>query len=209
MATPQRNFPIPPLGDDPKVAAEVGAHARFGWIWILVAIFFIAAIWFGVLGWGAYGGWWGGHKVNPRLAPPQSESTAQPATNEQPASATSAAVLGGSGAQVLASADKAALVGQSFDISNVQVQGKSGNGAFWIGAKNTPPMLVVLIRGQRNPAYASIQRGIRVNITGVVERAPSTAGARRMWFLSNAEATRLQQEGAYVQAAEVQAAGRH
>ena len=205
MATPQRNFPNPPLGDDPKVAGDVGARARFGWIWILVVILFALAIWFGVFGWGAYGGWWGGHKVvNPPLAQPQSENNAQQALNGQPAPATSAAVLSGSGAQVLASANKAALVGQSFDISNVQVQEKSGNRAFWIGANNTAPMLVVLNRGASNAAYARIHRGIRVNITGVVERAPSTAQARRLWSLSNADANRLQQEGAYVQAAEVQ-----
>ncbi|HEX5234834.1 MAG TPA: hypothetical protein VFW25_05830 [Silvibacterium sp.] len=208
MATPQRNFPNPPLRDDSKVADEVGARARYGWVWIVIVILFVLAIWFGVFGWGAYGGWWGGHKVNPPLAQPQSVNNGQPAANEQPAPATSAAVLGGSGVQALTSTDKAGLVGQSFDISNVQVQQKSRNGAFWIGANKTAPMLVVLNRGARNSTWASIAPSNRVNITGVIERAPSAAQARRLWSLNNAQTNRLEQEGAYVQAAEVQV-GRH
>lgn len=205
MATPQRNFPDPPLGDDNKVAEEVGARVRYGWIWVVVVILFALAIWFGVFGWGAYGGWWGGHRVRTApIAAPESTNNGQPAVNPQPASATSAAVLSGSGVQVLASTDKGSLVGQPFDINNVPVQQKSANGAFWIGASSGEPMLVVLNGGAGNPNWAGLSRGIRVNITGVVERPPSPEQATRLWSLSNIDANRLEQQGAYIQAALVQ-----
>ena len=83
MAT-QRNFPNPPLRDDNKVAEEVGARVRYGWVWVVVVILFALAIWFGVFGWGAYGGWWGGHRVNTTpLTQPPSASDGPPSTRAQ------------------------------------------------------------------------------------------------------------------------------
>jgi hypothetical protein len=208
MATPQRNFPNPPLGDDNKVANEVGARARFGWVWIAVIIIAILVVWFGGFGWGTYGGWWwGGNRPQAPLAQPASVNNAQPPNAEQPAPGTSAAVVSGSGAQILASpsTNRQALVGQSFNIRNVPVQSKASNGAFWIAANNNAPMLVALNGGATNPMSADIAPGVRVNITGTVARAPSAAQAKRLWALSDNDVNRLEQQGAYVQATQVQA----
>lgn len=210
MATPQRNFPDPPrnpapLADDRKVATEVGARVRFGWIWLAVAIVAILIVWFGGFGWGTYGGWWwGSNHHQPALTQPQSVNNGQPASAEQPAPATAAAVLSGSGVQVLASNSRQALVGQAFDIRNVQVQSKTSDGAFWIAANNGAPMLVALNGGAANPINADIAAGVRVNITGTVARAPSAAQAKRLWALGNDDTNRLERQGAYVQASQVQ-----
>jgi hypothetical protein len=66
-------------------------------------------------------------------------------------------------------------------------------------------MLVALNGGATNPMNADIAPGVRVNITGTVARAPSAAQAKRMWALSDNDAKQLEQQGAYVQATQVQA----
>jgi hypothetical protein len=201
-------MPNPPLKDDNKIANEVGARVRFGWVWIAVIIIAILVVWFGGFGWGTYGGWWWGSNRHPApLAQPESGNNGQPPNAEQPAPGTAPAVVTGSGAQILASTstNRQALVGQPFDIRNVPVQSKPSNGAFWIAANKSAPMLVAINGGPTNPMNADIAPGVRVNITGTVARAPSAAQAKRLWALSDHDANRLEQQGAYVQATQVQA----
>lgn len=214
MAT-QRNIPDPnpnpepPLRDDRQVAKDVGARVTFGWGWIILAIIIILVVWFGGFGWGTYGGWWWGH--HPTVVQPASGSNGQipaanaglPANNGVPAAEGNNAALGGDGVQILTSQNKQALVGQPFNIGNVPVEEKDGPRALWIGANNITPMLVVL-SGPAVNASANIASGTRISVTGVVERAPSAAQAKRLWSLSDDGARRLEQEGAYVQATQVQ-----
>lgn len=208
MATPQRDFPNgpqkntpAPLGDDNKVARDVGARVGFGWMWIALAIIIILVVWFGGFGWGTYGGWWWGNHARAPLAAPPAVVTGEPVTATQPAPANSAAVISGSGLQILASTNRQAMVGQRFVITNAPVQQKSGNRAFWISAANSAPMLVVLANG----ANGNVQQGVRVNITGEVERAPTAAQAKHLWSLTDAQANQLEQQGAYVVATAVKA----
>ena len=56
MAVPHTRDPNVPLKDlaDGELAKASGARMKYGaaWIWILVALFFVALIWFSVSGWG-------------------------------------------------------------------------------------------------------------------------------------------------------------
>lgn len=200
MASPDPNKP---LGDRDRVEREVGARVGYGWIWIWIAIIIILVIWFGGFGWGGYGGWWWGRHPQTSVAQPNPANgqNAGLATNGQPTNGA----LGGGGVQILTSANKQAFVGKRFSISDVPVQQTNGNQAFWIGANNISPMLVVF-EGNNNTSNAGIQQGARVNVTGMVARAPSAANAKRMWKLSEEDANRLEQQGAYVQASRVEAA---
>lgn len=193
MASP--NDPNKPLGDRRKVEREVGGTMRWGWIWIVIAIIILLVVWFGGFGWGTYGGWWGS-RSRQRLHTPA--STVPPAmASQQPGNNTA---VGGNGVQILASANKGALVGQPFDIRDVPITEKDGNNALWIAANNMEPMLVVLVGNEATQAVAGVAQGSRVNLTGTVERAPSAQIARKQWSLSADGTKRLEQEGAYVQA---------
>jgi hypothetical protein len=110
-------------------------------------------------------------------------------------------VIGGSGLDILKSTNRQALAGRPFDITNVPVQEKSSGRAFWIGANGAAPMLVVLPTGANTP----ISQGIRVNVYGTVEHAPAANVAQRLWSLSSGDANRLEQDGVYVQATQIQA----
>jgi hypothetical protein len=193
--------PNQPLGDRERVARETGARVGFGWIWIWIVIIIILVIWFGGFGWGGYGGWWWGSRTHTAVLP---HNETGGIGNAQPAPAGNNAALGGGGVQILTATNKQLFVNQGFDIRNVPVQQTNNNQAFWIGANNSDTMLVVLTGNQNNAANANIQQGQRVNVTGTIERAPSAAEAKRLWSLSDNDVNRLEQQGAYVQATQVQ-----
>lgn len=198
--------PNKPLGDRDRVEREVGAGVRYGWIWIWIAIIIILVIWFGGFGWGGYGGWWWGNRPQRALVQPNPANgqNAGLATNGQPGGNNMA--LGGAGVQILTAANKQAFVGKPFGIRNVPVQDTNSNNkrVFWIGANNIPPMLVVLEGNNDTTTNTNIQQGERVNVSGTVARAPSAADAKNMWKLSDDQAKRLEQQGAYIQATEVE-----
>lgn len=195
------NDPNKPLGDRERVARETGARVGYGWIWIWIVIIIILVIWFGGFGWGGYGGWWWGSRPHTAVVP--HEETGGIGT-AQPAPAGNAAALGGSGVQILTAANKQPFINHAFNIRNVPVQQTNSNHAFWIGANNNDTMLVVLTGNQNSAANANLQQGQRVNVTGTVARAPSADNAKRMWSLSDDDAKRLEQQGAYIQATQVQ-----
>ncbi|HET8637294.1 MAG TPA: hypothetical protein VFL96_10625 [Acidobacteriaceae bacterium] len=196
--------PNRPLGDRDRVEREVGARVGYGWIWIWIAIIIILVIWFGGFGWGGYGGWWWGHRPRTALVGPN-QANGGPAINGQPAPGGSPAAVTGSGVQILTSANKQPFVGQPFVINNVPVQNAANDRAFWIGANDNDTMLVVLTGNQNNARNSNAQKGVRVNISGTVERAPSAEQAKRMWSLSDDDAKKLEQQGVFVQATQVEA----
>jgi len=194
--------PNRPLGDRDRVEREVGARVGYGWIWILIAII-ILVIWFGGFGWGGYGGWWWGSR--PHAAVVGTAPNSSLPNNGQPAPAGSPAAVTGSGAQILTAANKQPFVSQPFVIKNVPVQKTANDHAFWIGANNNDTMLMVLTGNQSNAGNSNVQNGVRVNISGTVERAPSAQQAKRMWSLSDDDAKKLEQQGVFVQATQVEA----
>ena len=193
MALPQRRDPYEERRELQEIERRRIEEERTGgwwwswwWIWLLIIF---AAIWFAGWGWGGYGGWWWGA--------PRTTVVAQPAGQ-----------LSGPGVAVLNATNKTAYVGQSFQIRDVPVQSKASNQALWIGMNNTSPMLVVLTGAGNTAANANIGQGNRIDVTGTVEKAPTAGNVNKSWGLDNNGVKRLEQEGAYVQATQVQKVGR-
>jgi hypothetical protein len=162
----------------PLTTARIGDRwTRLWWVW-LVAI--IAILW--VFGWGWFGsgtgGWWG-------------------------STHTSKTAIAGSGTAVLNSGNRESFVGSQVRVTNVTVENKVNDYAYWITTPNSQPMLVVTSLQQL--PNGPINKGERVNVTGVVQKAPSEAEAQQKWGLSADDAKRVEQQGAYVLASEVQA----
>jgi hypothetical protein len=173
----------------------------YGWIWIWISIIIILVIWFGGFGWGGYGGWWWGNHPHAAAVGPAPSSGL--ANNGQPAPANGPAAVTGSGVQILTAPNKQPFVSQPFVINNVPVRKPANDRAFWIGANDSDTMLVVLTGNQNNAGNPNVQNGVRVNISGTVERAPSAEQAKRMWSLSDEDAKKLEQQGVFVQTAQV------
>lgn len=230
MASPRRNDPNfnrSTLENLPEVERQVGTGRPFSWAWLWIPVA-IAAFWFVGWGWGPYGGWWWGHGAESATQSANATAPAPPANGAQPASGALAggtnpashgssaaaqepapaappAAVSGTGVAVLDAPNKGSFAGQSFQIQNVPVQKQASARAVWIGtnnARNAGPTLLVLPQGAKE-----VQQGDRLNATGKVVKAPSAARAEQEWSLSSADAHRLEQEGAYVQATAVQGRG--
>lgn len=199
MASPQ----YPPPGDDRskskserlrverRIEEPVVRRRYYGfgwfWLWIWVWIIIILIVWFGGWGWGSYGGWWWGNRGRAGIVQPVNQIT-------------------GSGVAVLSATNKQPFIGKQFQIRNVPVQQKSTDQAIWISMSNGTPMLVVLTGNQNTTANANISGGSRVDVTGTVQKPPPAQQAKSQWSLSDEQTNRLEQQGAYIQARQVQAA---
>lgn len=176
-----RSAPTPP-------ARRVVRRARFVW-WVIFWVgILILALWWAIWGWAGTGGWWWAGRA-------RSTTTYTPQTTGRPA-------MTGPGVAVLEAADKHPFAGKYFQASDVPIQGVAGQNAIWIGPDNAQPMLVIL---SGNASEAGIAKGGLIDVTGTVENAPPLAQARQQWSLSGADAARLEQQGAYIQARQVYA----
>jgi hypothetical protein len=212
MAEPERrdiNQPpthVDDLGDQRVVERET----RGGWRWWWVVPVIIAlAVWWAGWGWGGTGGWWWGRvqSENTRIPAKAGATTAETLANagaQQPSTSASADKGGpetsmtGPGVPILAAADKQAFIGKSFSADRVPVNEKVSDHAMWIGGAH--PMLAV-VAGNGNEK--AVDTGKIVVAAGTVKKAPPARQARREWSLSNQDATRLEQEGAYIQISEL------
>lgn len=193
-ASPQNPDPrnrdnVHPIGEPRRVDREVGGGVRFGWawiwVWLLILAFIIAIVWFGGWGWAGHGGWWWSNH-NARVIQ-------QPVAN-----------VNGSGVAVLNATNKQPFIGSSFTVRSVPVQTVINDHAVWIGENDGASMLVVLTGANNTVTNANIAQGDRINVVGTVQKAPAAAQAARQWSLTNDDANRLEQQGAYIQATEVQ-----
>jgi hypothetical protein len=165
-------------------AEERAGWGWFGWwwLWIIVLIFII---WFGGWGWWGYGGWWGwggraGYAARYQGVVPDS-------------------------LVVLTSPDKQSYIGRQIALNNVQVQGTAGQRGYWIGPNGNRRLLVV----GGNTGAVKLQAGQLVSVNGTVERAPTAQQAQAEWGISSDEAARLEKDGVYIQAGQLQASNRH
>ncbi len=189
---PQRirdNRDTEPLRDTRDVDREVGGGMRYGWtwiwVWLLILAFIVAIVWFGGWGWAGYGGWWWGDR------------------NAQVTQSAAVNMMNGSGVAVLNATNKQPFIGHPFNVSDVPVQTVANDHAVWVGANGATPMLVVLTGNNNTTANANISEGSRININGTLEKAPPAAQAKQQWSLSDDDANRLEQQGAYINATEV------
>ena len=166
-----------------RLAGGSAAGWWFTWWWIWL-LFLVAIVWFGGWGWGGYGGWWWGR---PR--------------------AVAVYRVSGPGIAVLNATDKQPYVGQQFQVENVPVQKRVTNEVLWVGTNNSAPILLVLTGPGNSAANAGIRRGNLVDVRGTVQKAPAQAQAKQEWSLSDNGAKRLENQGVYVQASQVQRAG--
>lgn len=208
--TPPPGSQGPVLHAERQVEREVGTGRAFGfwWVWILAAI---AIVWFCGWGWGSYGGWWFGHATSQTGSAQSASPTATPGNGAATASAPANAAPGaptGTGLAILESANKASFIGQPFNVNNVPVLKKAGNNAWWIGtpsaanagaASFASSILIIMPRN----STVGLRAGEHVDVAGTVEKAPSSAQARREWNMNGSNASELEQNQAYVQATQV------
>ena len=169
------------------------------WLWPVLIVLV------GILWWGFWGGGWfwnraheGGNNVRPTANNqlPQRNGD-QPVTttkqNDNPSSA------------VLNSEDKQQYIGQSLEIVRTPVLKRVSGSMFWLGSQNDPaPVLVVMSGRAQNPKNANVREGETMNVVGQVQKAPTVQEATQHWHLPRSAAERLQREGAYVEASEVE-----
>ena len=191
MATPQRQYPPPP--EPPRrpelqnfsqggAGRKVGSGWRFSfwWIWLLV----ILGIWYVGFGWGNSGGWLWHHSA--------------PGMHND-------ASITGDGSVILNANNKRQYIGQAFQVDNAPVDRAASNVAFWIGSRNNSvPMLLVTTGVPANAGNENLAHGQSIYAGGRVMAAPNAAQAKQQWSLSDADVAKLEQQGAYIQATQVQ-----
>ena len=166
---------------------EARRSAGFGWMW-LWWLFFIVIIfgWFGGWGYGGYGGWWGWG--GQRAVPVQSANT------------NSNAILGATNRQ--------AFLGKNIELTNSQVLHGVTDNVLWVGPRDEQSLLVVLSGAANTTKNAGVGNGDQVNVTGTVEKAPSAEQAKQQWHLNDDGAKRLEQQGVYLSASQVEKVNR-
>lgn len=228
-----RDVPPPPLENLPAVERQVGTGGVFNWWWlwipvVIAAFWFVGWGWGPYGGW-----WWGHGAESQTgsaqsSAPSAPNTNASPANgalaggmgagstsnggSEANAgsgnaratamSAAPAATIAGTGVAILDATHKQQFVGHHFQITNIPVQKQASEHALWIGAANTNhswPMLVVLPAGDRTKANV----GDRLDVTGTVEKAPTSSRAQHEWGIGGDDATQLEKDGAYIQATQL------
>ena len=193
MASPQRPNPREPQPHfEPELQTKhaprtPGQRVAFAWWWILLTACVVFGLAWAVWGWSGTGGWWSAGRV--KSEPPANISQrAQPMT------------IQGTGVEILTAVNRRPFAGRTFQVSTVPVISKSNNQAVWIGTKTAPPMLLVL-----NSAGPNIVPGTLLDVSGTVKQAPTSAQASNEWKLSGSDASRLENQGVYIQATKVYA----
>ena len=108
-------------------------------------------------------------------------------------------------AAVLSSPNKQQYIGRSLEIVRTPVLKRVSGSMFWLGSKDDPaPVLVVMAGPAQNGRNSNLHEGDTMNVVGQVQKAPTVQEATQRWHLPQSAAERLQQEGAYIEASEVE-----
>jgi len=174
----------------------------------------LCAVWFASRGWGGYGDWcWGSRATSYKTGSGNgagSTGTGGAAAGPGAAAGTVANMnmVTGSGAAVLSATDRRMYIGKPFQVNDAALTTKVNDHVMWIGQNHSngtrASMLVVLQGAGSDAASAHLVQGELVNVTGTVDQAPPRAQAKHNWKLSGNGQKRLEQEGAYVAASQVQ-----
>jgi hypothetical protein len=197
---------ISELGEQEEVERDTRGGWRWWWVWPII---FALVFWWAGWGWGGTGGWWWGrvHSQNTAINAPAGARTTETLANvgaEQPLTSAGAAAGGakitmaGPGVRILTSpdTDKVIYVGQRFQASNVPVVKKVNARAMWIGQGN--PMLAIAV-GPTRQTVEDLKKGKEVNAEGTVRPAPTAAEAKHEWALSDKDASKLEDQKAYIE----------
>lgn len=169
------------------------------WIWPVVIVL-ILILWFGFWGWGAHGGWfWSRQHEGANNVAPAPENRMPATPNGEPRAVTKD--KGQNGAAALKSDHKEQYVGQTFQIVRTPVLKKVSDNVFWVGEKNDPAPLLVVVSNTAKTS-PNLEPGEMVDVVGQVVKAPAAQQSKRDWHLSTDGAQRLEHEGAYVQASQ-------
>lgn len=181
----------------------IGSGWRTLWIWPVVIVL-ILLVWFGFWGWGAYGGWFWSRRHEGANNVVTTANNRVPNPNNQPEAVNKQNLQNGSA--VLNAANKQQYIGQSFEIVRTTVLKKVSDSVFWLGNKNDPaPLLVVLSNPPQNASNPPISVGEPVDVVGQVQKAPTLHDAEQTWHLSSNGAQRVEHEGAYIEASQAMA----
>ena len=194
------------LGEEEEIERVSRGNWRWWWIWpVIIALGFWWAGW----GWGSTGGWWFGrmHSQNTAIPAPVGSRTTETLANAGAKQPPTNATLGGSpqkmvgpGVPVLAAQDKKAYIGKQFAANEIPVQQKVSSNALWIGENK--PMLAV-VSGSGHDSAKGVDQGVLVDAIGTVKKAPPKAEAKRQWALSDDDASRLENQGAYIEVSQL------
>jgi hypothetical protein len=196
------------IGNEREIEAARTSGWRWYWVWPVIIVL-VLAVWWAGWGWGRTGAWWWGHNNSGTLtvpAPADSRTTETLANagaqQDLPAGSTGSQSqkMTGAGVEVLTSQNKQPYIGKEIALNSVPVQQKVSSRAVWIGTGN--PMLAV-VKGTGSSSQEGVEQGQIVNAKGVVEKAPPKNQAKHEWALSDSDASRLEQEGAYIEVSQL------
>lgn len=111
--------------------------------------------------------------------------------------------ISGPGLSALTATNEQPYIGKPFQVNNVPVQNQVNDRVFWIGANNSTPMPVVLNSNQNPVQFSSPTTGSTVDVAGTVTKAPATSDAASQWPLNDPDLGRLEKDGAYISATQV------
>jgi hypothetical protein len=192
MALPQRKDPDNEVRlrevDRPEHVND-GRNAGFAWMWVWWVIFILIIFgWFGGWGWGGYGGWWGWGGARTRTA----QQLSRPANTNA----------------ILDATNRQAFLGQTISLTNTQVLHKVNDTEFWLGPRDEQSLFVVLAGADNSTKNAGVGEGDQVSVTGAVQKAPAAQQAKRQWHLNDDAAKRLESQGVYLSATQVEKVNR-
>jgi len=163
--------------------------AGFAWAWIWWVVFILIIFgWFGGWGWGGYGGWWGWGGARTRTA---QQLTRPAATNA-----------------ILDATNRQAFLGQTISVTNTQVLHKVNDTEFWVGPRDEQSLFVVLAGADNSTQNAGVGEGDQVSVIGTVQKAPGAQQAKQQWQLDEDAAKRLESQGVYLSATQVEKVNR-
>lgn len=164
-------------------------RAGFLFAWLIAVLLFAAFLYWIAFGWGGTGGYWWHHQAAPTRA-------------------NNGRMIKGTGLNALNATTKTAYIDQNFQVKNVPIQKKVNDRIYWIGPSGRAPMLVVVGGNANSTNMAQLAPGDLANVAGTIDKAPPPSQAVSQWPLSSTGLARLEKEGAYVRATQMNWASR-
>lgn len=191
---------IDDLGDELAVNRASRSGWRWWWVWPVVIVLGVVFWWSG----------WGRtdraakDAIIPAPAGSRTTETLANAGAQQPIAnggvGSAKQHMSGTGVQAVTAQNKQDFIGKPIEVNDVPVQQKVSSRALWIGTNH--PILAV-VTGNGSSTEKGLEDGKVIDAKGTVQKAPPESQAKQDWALSDQDASRLEQQGAYVQISEL------